>query len=168
MAAMRAHLVEWQPGTSPVGKPAAWALVEAHLKNRLLARGIADDQGRIALIFPYPEPASPLFGSPPDFLASPPAGTRIPLGEQEWSVELEAAYTRHSAEDSISGDRIPELSEILSQPPATLWADSQAGQPLDPVKLKFGRELVVRSTDFTRSPPEGAPVLFITPAASPP
>src|ERR1700704_2185092 len=38
--------------------PAAWAVIEVFVSNQLVIRGIADEAGRIALIFPYPAPRS--------------------------------------------------------------------------------------------------------------
>jgi hypothetical protein len=160
MAVMRAELHEWQPGAEAVGDPAAWAVIEARINRRPWARGIADDHGRIVLIFPYPEPLT-------NSLVSPPGAIRTAVQEQEWRIELVAAYSRLSPVRSVPGAQpIPELSDVLTQRPALLWADSQRGRLFDEVTLKFGRELVVRSID----PIEGVPtsVVFITPAGSPP
>src|SRR5437667_2244451 len=53
MGILRASL--WDPLT---GTPAAWAMLEAYVGGRspVHAHGFADEKGRIALIFPYPEP----------------------------------------------------------------------------------------------------------------
>jgi hypothetical protein len=168
LAIVRAELREWQPGTNHEGRPAAWAVLEARSSGRLLARGFADEQGRVGLIFPYPEPVTHTLGSPP--ASSPPAAAAPQLRDQEWTIEVVASYGRlHPAP---VGDRpsLADLSDILTQPSASLWADSERGRALTEANLQFGRELVLRSRDFTASPIEGAPksVLFITPAGSPP
>src|SRR5688500_17506331 len=60
MAVLRADL--WD---SSRNGPAAWAVLEAYINSQLVARGIADDQGRIALIFPQPAPRPFTSTSPP-------------------------------------------------------------------------------------------------------
>ena len=168
MAVARAELREWRPGANHEGNPAAWAVLEARSSGRLLARGFADEQGRVALIFSYPEPVTHTLGSPPG--GSPPPASAPQLRDQEWTIEVAARYARLSP--APAGDRpsFADLSDILTQPPARLWADSERGRPLSEANLQFGRELVLRSRDFTADPIEGAPksVLFITPAGSPP
>ena len=54
-----------QGGPDRKGGPAAWAVLEAHVPGRPVVRGIADAQGRIALIFAYPEPVTNVLESPP-------------------------------------------------------------------------------------------------------
>ncbi len=171
MAVLHADL--WDPwgGLKHTGGPAAWAVIEARIHGKLIARGVADEKGRIALIFAYPEPVTDTLGSPPGFsLTSPPGPTGPSLREQEWSIELDAAYGRLRAVPPLRDMRsIPKLHDVLSQPPATLWADSERTRPLVEQTLKFGQELIVRSEaeNFT-SPPRVKPMseLFITPAES--
>ena len=164
MAVVRAELREWQPGSSHEGRPAAWAVLEARLSGRLLARGFADEQGRVALIFPYPEPVTHTLSSPP--ANSPPPETAPQLRDQEWAIEFTALYAPLVADRGSFAD----LNDILTQRSASLWSDTERGRPLTEATLQFGRELVLRSRDFAADPIEGEPtsVLFITPAGSPP
>jgi hypothetical protein len=149
MAVLRASL--WNPLTK---SPAAWAMIEAYVAGRysVRAHGFADEQGRIALIFPYPEPI--------DFADDPESPVPLAVGpkltEQVWSVQLYAAYTPLSAVPAIM-----DLHTILTQAPADLWQDAVQTQQLSEVQLKFGQELTVRSSDA------GKPLsnLFITPTA---
>lgn len=175
MAVIRADL--WD--TSLDG-PAAWAVIEAFTAGKLLGRGMADEQGRIAVVFSYPTPvafapASPL-GSP---LGSPPVATSPPLTEQVWPLELHAFYTPvrplMSPPDFIeeAGPELPDLRFTLSQPAATLWADVDQTEILQEANLRFGRELILKSRPSPSSPPSPLTqtrdsVLFITPAVSPP
>lgn len=156
--------------------PAAWAVVEGYLDDQLIVRGIADEQGRIALIFPYPAPRSFVVTSPPASPASsPPAATGPALTEQVWPISLRARYTSDrpvlSPPDPFEQKpELPDLRFTLSQPPATIWKDAAFTEPLLEVSLRYGRELVLKSETITTSPPLPVrrSVLFISPAVSPP
>lgn len=171
MAVVRADL--WDTSTNG---PAGWAVIEVLTAGKFLGRGIADDAGRIAVIFPYPTPlrfapASPP-ASPP---VSPPVATSPPLTEQVWPLELRALYTPArpvlSPPDFFdAGTVLPDLRFTLSQPAATLWADAEQTEILEETNLRFGRELILKSTTSPASPLSTTrdSVLFITPAVSPP
>ena len=122
MAVIRARL------RTAAGKPAAWALLEARAGNGPLARGLANRDGDVALLFAYPRP--------------PTSGTRVPLPQQTWNIQLRARYrpADHPPE-------APDLCAALDQPEATLWADAGATQPLSRQKLTYGRELTLRTKD---------------------
>ncbi len=167
MAIIRAEL--WD---TSIDGPAAWAMLEAFTGGKFLGRGVADETGRIALIFPYPTPlsfapASPP-GSPP---GSPPVATSPPLTEQIWSLELRAFYTPErpvfSPPDfSETGQALPDLRFTLTQPAATMWADAEQTEILQETNLRFGRELILKSRPAPASPLSQTrdSVLFITPA----
>jgi hypothetical protein len=138
--------------------PAAWALLEARIAGRPTVRGLADEGGRVALVFPYPEPASFAEQSPP-----PPSA---PFTKQEWSIQLFASYAPQRPVPPL-----PSLPAVMRQPRAKLWADSAQTSPLTHATLRAGRELVVRSFETSPEAPDGKrplPVLLITPAGSPP
>lgn len=174
MAVVRADLWDATNDTA-----ASWTVLEATLNDQIIAQGIADEQGRIALIFPYPAPrpfaiSSPPSSPPPFQLGSPPFATSLPLTEQAWSIRLRAFYTpvRPVASPPNPFPTKPELPELrftLSQPEATIWADAALSEPLPEKSLQYGHELVLKSQAAT-SPPSQArqSVLFITPAVSPP
>ena len=132
----------------------------------MLARGFADDQGRIALLFPFPEPLTDGPGSPPAVShLSPPGPAGPALRDQEWNVELAAAYGRlRPAPPTRDAPALPDLSDVFLQPPAMLYADSEQ-HPLTAQRLRFGQELIVRSKDSRGDPMS---VVLITPAGSPP
>ena len=175
MAAIYADL--WD---ASLDAPAAWAVIEAYTAGKFLGRGMADDAGRLALIFPFPTPLSFAPASPPGSpLGSPPVATSPPLTEQVWTLELRAFYTPNrpvvSPPDFIeeAGPTLPDLRFTLSQPPATLWADAELTEILQETNLRFGRELILKSRPSPSSPPSPLSqtrdsVLFITPAVSPP
>ncbi|HEY3079920.1 MAG TPA: hypothetical protein VGM69_08435 [Chloroflexota bacterium] len=156
LAALRAEL--WDPLAE---RPAAWAVLETRVEGLPVARGLADERGRLVVIVPYPEPLSTGLGSPPgpDGLHSPPASRR--LTEQSWPVTLRARY---AARPGASG--VPDLCDLLAQPPAPLWADTARTEQLVEARLLFGQELVLRTRDTAGGGPLSA--LWITPAGSPP
>lgn len=168
MAVLRADL--WD-ATNDV--PAAWTVVEAYIDSQLIARGVADDQGRLALLFAQPAPRRFTAASPPTF-SSPPGATGLPLTEQTWSINLRAYYQRTDPPPLLPGEfaperQLPDLRAILSQPEANLWADPERTMTLDTVSLSYGRELILKSRpSLSISPPARQSVLFITPAVSPP
>lgn len=145
MAVLRAELHE-----SSGGKRAAWAMIEARFNGQLIGRGIADEQGRIALVFPYPPPQ--------DSLSSPAGGvtTRLPFLKQEWTVQLQAFYEPaglSSAPGSTRADRsVPALNDVFNQAPANVFPDQALTEPLTEVNLMYG--------------PNPAPlsILFVSPA----
>jgi len=152
MAILRAEMYD------PIRKaPAAWAVVEAQAGNAEPVRGIADDQGRVLLPFPFPEPQS--FG-----LGSPLRPGGIKLVDQAWPVELKFAYTPRTPAPTI-----PDLAEILNQLPAIAWEDSLLSTPLTGTTLHFGQDVVLRSRGVASPPVSNVmSVLLITAAGSPP
>ncbi|MDT5267886.1 MAG: hypothetical protein QOH49_72 [Acidobacteriota bacterium] len=152
MAVLRTEL----RSTSDDG-PGAWAVLEARFNGRLLGRGVADEWGRVTLIMPYPEPLDYTSGggSPPELFA---AG--LPLLQQEWRLQLRASYTPGAAASPPAPPRPkPNLSDILSQQPTALWAGVARAEQLTEVRLRYGRELVIRSSDTASGPPP-APTLL--------
>lgn len=124
MAVIRAEL--WDTATS---SPAAWAMLEGQIPGQPAVRGFADRQGRIVLIFPYPQPANMQFGVP-----------EVPLTQQEWKLPLRAAYTPRRPAYVI-----PNLYDTLTQLSATLWADAASTHPYTEIVLKFGQEAIFPS-----------------------
>ena len=162
MAIIRADL--WNPVRRA---PAARAVLEAWMGGALQARGISDERGSIALIFPYPKPSDAPLSSPDE---SPPVNKNVPLLEQAWELTLDAGYA--PASPPATTPSLPDLRATLDQlnaPPAKLWIDFAAQEELASVTLRYGQELILKSQDSnTVSPPAPQSVLFITPAGSPP
>lgn len=146
MAVVRAEL--WDP---TLNRPAAWALVEALIDGDVQGRGISDEEGRLLLMFPYPEPkdTSP---SPP--AGSPPGGGPTRLVDRTWPLQLQAFYT-----PGATVPKIPDLNKVFEQTPATLWRTLSPNAPLGPQTLKYGSELILA----TQSKSE----LWITTLSSP-
>jgi len=121
MAAVRAELRDAQSGT-----PAAFAMVVVMLDGRELGRSFADRNGRIAVIFAYPEP---LWTSP--------------LSSERWSwpVQISAFYRPGS-----HTEKTPSLCDVLTQPAAQLLGEGSPPTPLPDPLLEWGRELVLRTS----------------------
>jgi hypothetical protein len=155
MAVLRAEL--WDP---LAGRAASWATITARVAGQRPVTGMADADGRLALFFPYPEPV--------DSLPESPLVTGTSLMQQEWTLQLEAAYDRLEPAGFGQAGRTPlqELCAIMGQSPATLWAEASPPQPLTETKLNYGQEIILRSQSTTDSNPPS--VLLVTPAGSPP
>jgi len=158
-AVIRADLWDPQAGPDHQGGPAAWAVLEAQVPGRPAVRGVADGQGRVVLIFAYPEILTNGLNSPPASSPLSPLEGGMSLREQAWPITLQATYERR--------DPVPQilpLVEILAQPPARLWDNFQQIE-LTQVTLRFGQELVLKSSNVQGRPRSE---LWITPAGSPP
>lgn len=135
MAVLRAELMDAE------GSPAAWALIEATPAGQAPRYGVADALGRVALIFPYPEPDDLATALPPDSPPSSPVSARKALPNQTWTVDLRAFFAPTAARAEI-----PDICQILNQVttgPLTLLAELSPATPLTSVTLEFGRELAV-------------------------
>ena len=173
MAVLRAELREWSAGGNHEGEPARWAVLEARSEGRLIARGVADDKGSVALLFAYPAPVTHPLGSPPAI--SPPGAEGPALRDQQWPIELSASFDRLNPSPPFLNwpyppyprwPALPDLADVLTQSPATLWSDSERTEVLTEAVLSFGRELIVGSIDRTTD--RARSVLFISAAGSPP
>jgi hypothetical protein len=158
LAVVRAQLAEPPDTGSPPRDRVygAWAFVEALVDDRPSPVGAsyADENGRVAIMFPWPVPAdaSSLL-SPPSPLPASGAGGLL---KQRWRVRLRAYY------DGLAPDQLPDLCRVLAQRPAQVWDDSALFQPLDARELAYGSELVVKSRDRAGAPGRELPELLIT------
>ena len=114
------------------GKPAAWSVLEIWADGLSPIKGLADEKGRVAIIFPYPEPASDTSGSPP--------GAIKPLHEENWKINLQLYYSSKNADL-----RIPDLYKIMQKNPATILSVLSPPTPLKEVILEYGKELIIKS-----------------------
>jgi len=153
MAVVRAQIV-----ALPTNEPAASALVEIQAKSAngrvVWAQGLADAQkGRVVAIFPYPELP------PPASFGSPSAGGGQSLSSREWTVEVRVFW---GPVPNYGG--LPDLADVLfGQPERVLLGGNSPAEPFPPQILRFGRELILRS-----SRDDSLSVLFVNSAASPP
>ena len=130
-AELRARVAHADGSTTTV--PAAWAVLAATVAGQPTVRGVADREGRVAILIPYPEPVTTSAR-----LSSPPFDSGTGLWDQEWPVRLEAFY-----EPQALPPAVPDLCRTLGQAFTPLWADVEATRPVSGVALQYGRELIV-------------------------
>lgn len=136
---------------SDADRAAAWALLTASIDGEVSGLGLADREGRIALMFPYPEPPRMTLGSPP-----------AARNDFRWQVELAAHYD--IASPQVAPSAIPDLGFVLSQldtPRELLGSTLSPPQPLPALALEYRVPLSAR----TETTPEGtSSFLFISTA----
>lgn len=142
------------------GGPAAYAVLEVEFFDGSLATGVADENGRVAVVAPLP----PLMEG---FASSPATGPGRPLQMQSWDLRVAARYQPGALED-LPDTTLPDYGGIVQQdygaivrtisspalPPASPGAETW------PEELEFGRPLVLRTAGISE--------LLVTPAATSP
>jgi hypothetical protein len=145
LAVVRAELLELA-----TGRAAAWAFVEAAYSSGGLPRtahGLADDEGRVVLMFPYPEGQRRALGG------SPPASGVNGLTQQYWNLNLLFFYSPVSGSEG-SPPGLPEPEEAadyalrLAQPQVDAWQHDSPLMPVDQQTLYFGQELNLGIVDL--------------------
>jgi hypothetical protein len=127
--------------------PASWAVLEVQVGALPPVRGLADREGRVAVLLPYPEP-TPAPARP----SSPPYPASTLLVDQEWRPVRVTVFF----EAVTPTPTIPNLRRALEQLPAVATIQDAGGtRPLGDQVLRYGEELIVRS-------------VVVTPAGSPP
>lgn len=135
MAVVRAELFD-----PTRDQPAAGAVLELTGTDGTKVLGLADQTGRAAIIFPWPEP--PML-----------TGAAVAAQGMEWTFRVRGFYLPTTV-------GAPDLREALRlQPEADLWEDVARKTPRKTLVLQYGREFVLRTLATT--PPIGA-VLHIT------
>jgi hypothetical protein len=151
LAIVRAELRELA-----TGQPAAWAFVEAQYSSGGVpqtAYGLADDQGRLVLMFPYPEgQRRPLGGSPPTNGANG-------LTQQYWELDLMFFYQPLAASPPSTSEPedAADYALRLAQPQVSASCETSPLAPLDQVNLYFVQELNLGIIDLA---PAFAPLCF--------
>lgn len=156
VAAVRGELAD-----AVTGRAAAHARVQVRIAGQPPRYGVADADGRFAVLFPLP----PLPGGLPQLFSSPP-GTGSPPGppvaERTWQVALSVDW-EPALLAPLAGTDLPEYRQVLRQGAAGVIVDATS-PPAVPVAewtgtLGWDGPLVVRSA--------GATKLWIVPAGSP-
>lgn len=143
-------------------KAASFAVLEAHRNSNLIARGIADRNGQIVLMFPALSPSSD--------------ATRNSLADQEPKLDLTLKYepevfqTSPPLSTQTSEEVLPDLRLVLAQANGTLWANAGKTEIFTTAVLKIGKELILRSRAMPIPSPEPpaetdfSSYLFVSPA----
>jgi hypothetical protein len=129
----RVYLELFDPDPARNG-PAVHALVELRAEGGVLARGLSDEQGRVTIFLPYPEPVDVPGATSSAFPHSP------ALLDQSWTIEIAVFYT-----PILPVPRLPDLRRVLAQSRATAWADVGRTVPLESARLQFAHELTVQT-----------------------
>ena len=146
LAVVRAELREF--GT---GRAAAWSLLTVSVDAVVRGIGLADQKGRVAVLFPYPERPRPT-------LTSPPPATN----DFRWNVELTAYYKPRPI--NRPAPAMPDMADVLEQlnSPRTLYHSTLSPpQVLPPQLLEYRVPLTVR-TEITATGKSS--FLFVNPA----
>lgn len=114
-------------------RAAAWALLGVSIDGQRRGIGLSDDQGRVAVMFPYPEP-------PRQALASPPQAR----SDFSWPVELEVFW---SGEPSPPAEppSIPDLAQVLAQLEAAGTVNDIVLSPASTRRLEYRVPLTART-----------------------
>lgn len=142
LAIVRAQLRELA-----TGEPAAWAFVEAQYFSGGTPRtafGLADKEGRVVLMFPYPEgQRRPLGGSPPTNGVNG-------LTQQSWELDLLFFYQplEASPPSTVKPEEAADYAFRLEQPQVFASRESSPLVPLGQQTLYFGQELNLGIVDL--------------------
>lgn len=123
-------------------EPCAWALLQASVGD-IRGLGLADDAGRVAVLFPYPAPPRPPLTSPP-----------APRDDFHWDVELTAFA---HAPDSPAQSELSEFADLgvvleqLDFPQRLVGALASPSIDLGPQHLEYRVPLTVRTANATTS-----------------
>jgi hypothetical protein len=131
-------VIRAQLARSPAApRPAAWAVVEAYVKNIFISRGIADPNGRVALYFPYPKIVLPN-----------PVGNRPPLTQATWPVDIKVFSSLSPPVPSSPGG-LPDLCEVYAQPAASPLRQVGPDLPLQTQDLLYGQEFIFKTANHS-------------------
>lgn len=138
LAAVRADLWDLHADA-----PAAAAVLAIEAAPGVTVRGVADEQGRVLVLLPYPEPPWQT-GSPPP--------TAVALSAQTWTLGVSIRY--EPAATGAGEVAPPDLCAVLLQAPATALAALSPAVDLTTATLTFGQPLTLRTP--------GHSVLYVT------
>ncbi len=136
-------------------EPAAHALIQVENEQRFSWYGLADENGKFAVMLPYPL-LDISFGS------SPPTSDGVRLFERTWTVSVSVMYEPLSLIE-LPGTDLPEYSSILSQGQAFIYTESpetDVGEVNElQAELVYGRDLVIKTAGYSE--------LYVSPSGSP-
>ena len=127
------------------GEAAAHALVRVENDDGFSWYSVADENGKFAVMLPYPL-LNISFGS------SPPTSDGVRLFERTWTVNVTVMYEPLSL-DELPGTDLPDYSSILSQGQALLYMESpqtDVGEVNElQAELVYGRDLVIKTAGYS-------------------
>lgn len=124
------------------GDPAAHAVVQLTLPGNRREYGLADADGRVAVLFSHPRFAPTVL--------SPPPSAATAKERPSWPASVRVLF-KLATQVELAPDLPPDLGSLLRQPPAPIWA-SAGGPPSTDlgVTLVLGQDAVLRTDDEPR------------------
>jgi hypothetical protein len=132
LAVVRAQMFD--QGT---GRPAAWGLLAVSIDGVRVGVGLADREGRVAVIFPYPEPPRMSLASPPEF-----------RNDFDWEVEM-TAFVPPQVSPPVEPAEVPDLAEVLRALDTPRGAMLASVPPYPQLRLAYRQELTVRTAGMS-------------------
>jgi hypothetical protein len=127
LAAVRAQLREF--GTQ---RDAAWSLLAVSIDGATRGLGLADEHGRVAVLFPYPEPPRLSLSSPPEA-----------RNDFTWEVELTAFWSPTSP--PTAAPPIADLADVFAALATPRDVIESISSPALPLRLTYRQALTVRT-----------------------
>ena len=124
LAVVRAQLRDFG-GT----QAAAWALLAVAIDGQQRGLGLADAQGRVAVLFGYPEPPRQQLSSPPE-----------PRNDFSWQLALGAFR-----DDTMPADGPPDLARVLSQLAQPRAVIESLNSPALPLRMEYRVPVTART-----------------------
>jgi hypothetical protein len=131
IAAIRGQLIE-----KSTNKPAAYAVIEVVVDGKNWF-GVANEQGSISILFPYPDFKNTSLSS-------------SSLHEQQWDLTIQVRYDPKTL--SFPNDsRIPKLHTIFEQPTGIIWSSTEPKSDTLELNVTCGHEFTLRTKDYDKS-----------------
>lgn len=128
------------------GRDAAWCLLTVAIAGAVRGVGLADERGRVAVIFPYPEP-------PRRSLASPPEAR----DDFSWTADLRAFWRTTSPAEPPPA--MPDLADVLRSQSDERTVMTSTTSPPQPLRLTYREPLTARTAGTTGA---DASLLFVS------
>jgi hypothetical protein len=140
-AVLRAELRERKSADYPDGRPLKHALFIVECGGKPVGTGVADGDGRAAVMFSYPEPPPSSPGSPKNLFC--------------WPISVKVYHAGLAAPAADRPSKLPDVEDLLAQEKDSLRLKVFKSLPPDPVeeldvlKLELGQELVLRTAGWS-------------------
>ena len=128
------------------GREGAWSLLGVSIDGRTRGLGLADEQGRVAVMFPYPEPPRMLLASPPEA-----------RNDFSWQLALTAFWSPASPPPPAVPD-FADLGVVLAQLSQPRDVIESTASPALPLRMDYRVPVTARTAGM---PPQDASYLFI-------
>ena len=128
------------------GRDAAWIVLTVEIDGLTRGMGLADASGRIAVMFPYPEP-------PRVSLASPPEARN----DFTWQVTLHAFWLAGSPPTDVPG--MPDLADVFASLSSPRTVVESMASPAAPLRLTYREALTARTAGTAST---DASLLFVS------